>query len=172
LSTGVRVTYAMARDKEMPGILGLLHGKFGTPHGGIWVLTAVSAAIGIYGAKGVDQLTQITLASNTGTFLVYGLTCLIAIVAFASRHDRHVVKHYLVPGVGLLMNVGELLGVVYLAIKAGNTPSLHSSTDAFIALGVVVVWIALGGVWVALNPRMRGVKLLGEAERAPVTVTP
>ena len=39
LNTGVRVTYAMARDKEMPSILGLLHGKFATPHGGIWILT-------------------------------------------------------------------------------------------------------------------------------------
>jgi amino acid transporter len=39
LNTGVRVTYAMAKDKEMPGILGLLHGKFATPHGGILVLT-------------------------------------------------------------------------------------------------------------------------------------
>ena len=44
LNTGVRVTYAMAKDKEMPGILGLLHGKFATPHGGIWILTGVSAA--------------------------------------------------------------------------------------------------------------------------------
>ena len=33
LNTGVRVTYAMAKDKEMPGILGLLHGKYATPHG-------------------------------------------------------------------------------------------------------------------------------------------
>ena len=37
----------------------------------------------------VDNLTQITLASNIGTFIVYGFTCIIAIVAFASRHDRH-----------------------------------------------------------------------------------
>ena len=35
LNTGVRVTYAMAKDKEMPGILGLLHGKYATPHGGV-----------------------------------------------------------------------------------------------------------------------------------------
>src|SRR5207302_11041702 len=94
LNTGVRVTYAMAKDKEMPGILGLLHGRFATTHGGIWVLTALSALLGIYGAnpKTVDNLTQITLASNTGTFLVYGLSCLVTIVAFASRHDRHPVK--------------------------------------------------------------------------------
>ena len=86
LNTGVRVTYAMAKDKEMPGILGLLHGKYATPHGGVWVLTAVSAAFGIYGVKSVNTLTQITLASNTGTFIVYGMSCIICLVAFASRH--------------------------------------------------------------------------------------
>ncbi len=94
LNTGVRVTYAMARDGEMPSILSLLHGEFATPHGGIWMLTAISAVIGIYGVHNVDNLTQITIASNVGTFLVYGATCLIAIVAFASRHDKHIGKHY------------------------------------------------------------------------------
>src|SRR6202022_4305163 len=100
LNTGVRVTYSMAKDKEMPGILGLLHGKFATPHGGILVLTIVSAAIGVYCATpyNEDNITQVTVASNTGTFLVYGMSCLIAIVAFASRHDRHPIKHRLVPG--------------------------------------------------------------------------
>src|SRR5712692_5998646 len=47
LNTGVRVTYAMGKDKEMPGILGLLHGEYATPHWGIWVLVAVSAVFGI-----------------------------------------------------------------------------------------------------------------------------
>jgi len=72
LNTGVRVTYSMAKDKEMPSILGLLHGKFATPHGGIFILVALSAVIGIFGANPyqVDNLTQITLASNVGTFLV------------------------------------------------------------------------------------------------------
>ena len=95
LNTGVRVTYAMAKDKEMPSILGLLHGKYATPHGGILVLTVISAALGVYCATpyNVDNITQITLASNTGTFLVYGMTCIVALVAFASRHDKHVLKH-------------------------------------------------------------------------------
>ena len=84
LNTGVRITYVMGRDKEMPGVLGLLHGKYATPHGGVWVLTAVSALFGIYGVKSVNTLTQITLASNTGTFIVYGLTCIVCLVAFAS----------------------------------------------------------------------------------------
>lgn len=155
LNTGVRITYVMGRDKEMPGILGLLHGKYATPHGGIWILTGLSALLGIYGVHNVDNLTQITLASNTGTFLVYGLSCLIAIIAFASRHDRHVFKHFFVPGLGLLMNISELLGVVYLSIKAGGT----TQTDTVKALVIVVLWIVLGLIWVLGNPRMRGTKL-------------
>jgi amino acid transporter len=158
LNTGVRVTYSMAKDKEMPSILGLLHGDFATPHGGILVLTVVSAILGVYAATPyqVDNITQITLASNTGTFLVYGMTCLITIVAFANRHDKHPLKHYLVPGLGAFMNVAELFGVVYLAVKAGGT----TATDAYKALGIVGAWIIAGAVWVALNPRMRGAKVL------------
>ena len=150
LNTGVRVTYAMAKDKEMPGILGLLHGKFATPHGGILVLTIVSLILGVYCATpyNVDNITQITLASNTGTFLVYGMTCLVALVAFASRHDRHWGKHIAIPGLGAFMNLAMLFGVVYLAVTAGGA----SSKDAYKALAIVVGWIVLGAIWVALNP--------------------
>jgi amino acid transporter len=155
LNTGVRITYVMGRDKEMPGILGLLHGKYATPHGGIWILTGLSALLGIYGVHNVDNLTQITLASNTGTFLVYGLSCLVTIIAFASRHDKHFFKHFFVPGLGLLMNVAELLGIIYLSVKAGGS----TQSDTIKALLVVVLWIILGLVWVLGNPRMRGTKL-------------
>ena len=85
LNTGVRITYAMSKDKELPSIFGLLHGRFATPQWGIWVLVIVSAAFGAYGVINVDHLTQITLASNTGTFLIYGFTNLICLIAFWSR---------------------------------------------------------------------------------------
>ena len=163
LNTGVRVTYAMAKDKEMPSILGLLHGEFATPHGGILILTAISAAIGVYCATpyNVDNITQITVASNTGTFLVYGMSCIIAIVAFAHRHDKHVLKHYAIPGLGALMNVGMLFGVVYLAVKAGG----NTSKDAYKSMAIVGGWIVLGIIWVALNPRMRGKRVLHDPGR-------
>ena len=162
LNGGVRVTYAMARDKEVPSILGLLHGKFATPHAGIWVLTAVSAAFGIYGVYSVDTVTQITLASNFGTFLVYGLTCIVTIIAFSARQDRHFIKHYAVPGLGFLMNVAELLGIVYLAVAAGGA----TANDAWIAMGMVGVWVAIGIVWVVLNPATKGQKIIGAPESA------
>ena len=53
----------------------------------------MSALFGIYGVKSVNTLTQITLASNTGTFIVYGMTCIVCLIAFASRHDQHFIKH-------------------------------------------------------------------------------
>jgi amino acid transporter len=160
----------MAKDKEMPGILGLLHGKFATPHAGIWILVSISAVLGVFGADPhqVDNLTQITLASNTGTFLVYGFTCMIAIVAFASRHDKHPVKHFLIPGVGALMNIAELLGVIYIAITGSGT----SPGDAYKALGVVILWCLIGVVWVTSNPNMRGKKVFhdpGKRDAVPVT---
>jgi APA family basic amino acid/polyamine antiporter len=158
LNTGVRITYVMGRDKEMPGILGLLHGRYATPHGGIWVLTVLSALLGIYGVHNVDNLTQITLASNIGTFLVYGMSCLIAIIAFASHHDRHLVKHFFIPGLGALMNLAELLGVIYLAVKAGGS----TSTDTVKAIAIVVAWCVAGVIWVVANPRMRGSKVFAE----------
>jgi amino acid transporter len=161
----------MAKDKEMPGILGLLHGRFATPHAGIWILVAISAALGVFGANPhqVDNLTQITLASNTGTFLVYGFTCVIAIVAFASRHDRHLLKHYGIPGLGALMNVASLLGVLYIALNGSGT----SPGNAYKALGVVVIWCLIGVVWVMSNPKMRGTKVRhdpGQRDETPAMV--
>ena len=158
LNTGVRVTYSMAKDKEMPSILGLLHGRFATPHGGIWVLTALSALIGIYAVDPytVHPITQVTLASNTGTFLVYGATCIVGVVAFSHRHDRHIFKHYVVPALGALMNVAMLLAVVYLAVKSGG----QGASDAYKALGVVALWIILGAIWFVVNPSARGKKLI------------
>jgi amino acid transporter len=156
LNTGVRVTYAMARDGEMPSILSLLHGDFATPHGGIWILTGISALIGMYGVRNVDNLTQITIASNVGTFLVYGFTCLIAIVAFASHRDKHIGKHYVVPALGALMNVAMLVAVIYLGL-VGSQAVKH---DYLKAVGADVVWIIIGVVWVMANPKMRGSKLI------------
>jgi formate/nitrite transporter FocA (FNT family) len=74
------------------------------------------------------------------------------------------IKHYAVPGLGLLMNVGELVGIVYLAMKAGG----DSSKNAVIALAMVAVWLVAGAVWVAINSRMRGVKVFAEPISQPI----
>jgi amino acid transporter len=156
LNTGVRITYAMSKDKELPSIFGLLHGRFATPQWGIWVLVIVSAIFGAYGVLNVDHLTQITLASNTGTFLIYGFTNLICLIAFWSRSGANFVKHKVVPLLGFLANLMMLIGVVVLSFKAGGS----TSHDTVIALAMVLIWLAVGVVWFVMNTRQQGHELL------------
>ncbi len=159
LNTGVRVTYAMGKDKEVPSFFGLMHGKYAVPHTGVIVLTAVSALIGVYGATGigiftqVDTLTQITLVSNIGTFLLYGMTCAITFVAFhRATPGYNFFKHRIVPGLGLIANLGMLLGVVYLSVLSGGS----TARDVQVAIGAVVVFMLLGGVLLFINSRSSG----------------
>jgi basic amino acid/polyamine antiporter, APA family len=147
LNTGVRITYVMGRDKEMPTILGLLHGKYATPHYGVLALAVVSALLGAFGVLSVDNLLQITLASNTGTFLVYGMTNGIVLVAFAGRAERKLLKHVLIPLLGLVANLAMLGAVIVASLTAGGS----TQTDTVIALGLVIAWIAVGVVWLVAN---------------------
>jgi APA family basic amino acid/polyamine antiporter len=170
LNTGVRITYSMSKDKEMPSLLRFLHGKYATPHTAIIVLTIISAAIGAYAANPyqVDNLTQITVASNSGTFLVYGATCLIALIAFASHRDKHPVKHLLIPAVGAIMNVLELLGVMYVGFSegTGTTPGNYTK-----AIGIVVIWCIVGFIWVKFNPGRHHAKKVVDERTGPSKVT-
>ncbi len=155
-NTGVRITYSMGRDGEVPSLMGILHGRFLTPHWGIWLLVLFSSAFGAYGVLNVDNLTQITLASNIGTFLLYGLTNLICLWAFLHRSDASFFKHRIVPSLGFLANLLMLGAVVYLAVIAGGT----SANDALIALGIVVVWIVIGAAWFIINVRKQGSRMM------------
>jgi amino acid transporter len=46
MNTGARVTYAMGKDEEIGGNLGVLHAENLTPHRAIWTLAAISAVVG------------------------------------------------------------------------------------------------------------------------------
>jgi len=156
LNTGVRITYVMGRDKEVPGILGMLHFRHATPHYGVIALAVVSAILGGYAVLSADNLLQITLASNTGTFLVYGMTCGLVLVAFGGEHKRHVVKHIIVPLLGLIANVGMLVGIVVMSVSAGGS----TQTDTLIALAIVGVWIVAGAIWLLFNSAANKTSLL------------
>jgi APA family basic amino acid/polyamine antiporter len=156
LNTGVRITYVMGRDKEVPGILGMLHFRHATPHYGVIALAIVSAVLGGYAVLSADNLLQITLASNTGTFLVYGMTCALVLVAFGHEHKRNVVKHVIIPVLGLLANLGMLAGIVIMSVSAGGS----TQTDTLIALAIVGIWIVVGVVWLIVNSAASKTSLL------------
>ncbi len=159
MNTAVRVSYAMAQDAEMPEILGLLHGKYATPHFGVWVLVAVSAIIGCVGVVSVSNLTAITLASNIGTFALYLLICVWTIVAFRGRGEFSGVKHMLIPVLGFLGNALMLAVIFGLGLTSDTSGALFQQT--ILAVGIAVGWAVVSGVYFVFNSRATGRPIAG-----------
>ncbi len=159
MNTGVRITYAMAQDAEMPELLGLLHGRFATPHVGVMVMVVVSAIIGMVGTVSVVYLTGITLASNFGTFVLYALTCLWALIAFLGRPDFHPLKHAIIPLLGLLANVVMLVTIFAMGIMGGG----DARTESFMAIGIAALWAIASAIYVVIRNRRTGRSLLQPA---------
>jgi APA family basic amino acid/polyamine antiporter len=156
LNTGVRVTYAMGKDTELPVIFGFLHGRFRTPHVGVIVLTVISAIIGSYGVLSIDKLTQVTLVSNIGTFLLYGMTCIVCLVAFAGVQGRGLYNTIIAPSLGGLLNVLMLIGVLYFAITGGGS----TQVDTIIAGAFSIAWLAIGFGYLYIRKLITGETIL------------
>ncbi len=156
LNTGVRVTYAMGKDTELPVIFGFLHGRYRTPHVGVIVLTVLSAILGAYGVLNVNNLTQITLISNIGTFVLYGMTCIICVIAFAGVAKRNVFTTLIAPIGGAILNIGMLFAVLYYAITAGGA----SQVDTIIAGVVSLGWLVGGFAYLYIKQAVTGVQVL------------
>ena len=155
LSTGVRISYAMGADRELPAVFGFLHGNFSTPHIGIMVLAVLSAAIGGYGVLNVNNLTQVTLISNVGTFIFYGLTCLLTLVASLDHllgDESHPIQTIVIPLAGAVLNFSMLFGVFYYGITAGG----DSGKNASIAIGVSIAFFVGGFAYLIGNSLIRG----------------
>jgi APA family basic amino acid/polyamine antiporter len=137
-------------------VFGFLHGRFRTPHVGVIVLTVISAVLGSYGVLSVDRLTQITLVSNIGTFLLYGMTCLVCIVAFAGVKARSLFSTILAPGLGSILNVLMLIGVIYFAITGGGS----TQVDTIIAGAFCIAWLVIGFGFLWVRQLTTGIPIL------------
>jgi len=146
MNTAMRISGGMAADQELPSMMGFIHKKFAIPHVALIALIMVSAVIGAIGVRSVVGLTGITLASNLGTFVLYGLTCVWTIVAYRKRADHNVLLHDIVPALGVLANLIMLIAIVYL-YAIGNADSKNEAYIMFvIAGGWLIVSIAYIGI--------------------------
>ena len=139
MNTAVRVTNGMAADRELPDFLSFLHTENKTPHTTIWVLVVISCVIAAIGVQSVVGLTGITLASNFGTFILYGLVCVWTIIAFKDRKDFNFIKHGLVPSLGLILNVLMLVGIIYLNLTGTADNKAEAKICFYIAGGFALV---------------------------------
>jgi amino acid transporter len=102
-------------------------------------------------AKLPNTLVVVTLVSNFGTFLLYMLTCIIAIVAFREHDSFSGFKHMVVPVFGLVANLACML--FYLV--GPFTVAGMSVKEPYIALAVCAAWGVYGGVYFLRSSRKK-----------------
>ncbi|HLK91624.1 MAG TPA: APC family permease [Polyangia bacterium] len=94
-------------------------------------------------AKVPNTLLIVTLVSNFGTFLLYMLTCVTAIVAFREHHSFNGFKHMFVPLFGLVAN---LICMLFYLIGPFTVAGM-SWKEPYLALLVVGVWGGYGALY-------------------------
>ncbi len=103
-----------------------------------------------------NSLLVVTLASNFGTFLLYMLTCIIAIVAFVEHHTFSGFKHVVVPVFGLLANLACML---FYIVGPFAVPGM-SVKEPFVALGIAAAWGIYGAIYFMISSKKKGVGVL------------
>jgi amino acid transporter len=104
-------------------------------------------AIGIFDPTTISKLPNtlviVTLISNFGTFLLYMLTCIIAIVAFREHDSFHGFKHVVVPVFGLIANLACMLFYLFGPFLVSGM----SVKEPYIALAICAAWGIYGGIY-------------------------
>ena len=109
-------------------------------------------------AKLPNTLVIVTLVSNFGTFMLYMLTCIIAIVAFREHHMFNGFKHLVVPVFGLVANL-VCMGFYLVGPFAVSGMSWK---EPYIALAVCGAWGIYGAIYFARRSRAKGKSVLAE----------
>jgi len=99
-----------------------------------------------------NSLLVVTLISNFGTFLLYMLTCVTAVVAFREHHMFNGIKHFVIPVFGLLANFACML---FYLIGPWMVAGM-SVLEPYVALGVVAVWGLYGAFYFSRASKAKG----------------
>ena len=109
-----------------------------------------------------NSLLTITLASNFGTFLLYGLSCVICMVAYHRHPNFSVLRHVVIPVFGLLANLGCM--AFYLV---GPFMGFGTKMEPLLALGIATVWAVYGGIYFVRTSKATGrTTLIGQRSPA------
>jgi amino acid transporter len=111
-----------------------------------------------------NSLLTITLTSNFGTFILYGLSCFLCIVAFRGRSDYKPLVHLIIPGFGLIANL--LCMAVYVL---GPFFNLGTKMEPLAALGISAVWGLYGAYYFIKTSKSKGKAILLEAKQTSQT---
>jgi basic amino acid/polyamine antiporter, APA family len=98
-----------------------------------------------------NGLLLVTLTSNFGTFLLYGLTNIICIVAFREHESFHGFKHVVIPVFGAVANFSCLAFYII-----GPLEGLGSVKEPLIAVAISAIWGIYGAIYFIRNSKKKG----------------
>jgi amino acid transporter len=102
---------------------------------------------GIFGHDLASRIPQslvvVALVSNFGTFLLYMMTCVLAVIAFREHHTFNGFRHVFIPIFGVLAN---LLCMSFYIIGPFMVAGM-SRKEPFIALGICALWGLYGWIY-------------------------
>ena len=98
-----------------------------------------------------NTLLTVTLASNFGTFLLYGLSCIVCIVGYHNHPKFSFMRHMLVPAFGVIANLACM--AFYLI---GPFMGYGTKMEPLLALGIAAVWAIYGGIYFVRASKQTG----------------
>lgn len=99
-----------------------------------------------------QSVVVVTLVSNFGTFLLYMMTCIVAIVAFREHHTFSGFKHVFIPVFGVLAN---LVCMLFYLVGPFMVSGM-SWKEPFVALGICVLWGIYGWIYFVRSSARKG----------------
>ena len=113
-----------------------------------------------------QSMLVVTLVSNFGTFLLYMMTCFIAIVAFREHKAFNGFKHMVVPIFGLIAN---LLCMCFYLVGPFFVNGM-SFKEPYWALGIAGFWGVYGGIYFIINSKKTGRDILLKSPAIPAVM--
>jgi amino acid transporter len=124
-----RLLYAMARDRQLPGILAKVHPTRRVPVNATLVVAVISLVLGWYMTTRDDGITLLSTLVNFGALSAFLLLHVSVVVHFiVRRKSRDYWRHLAVPVIGFAI-------LLYVVINA----QVAAQTLGFIWLGVGMV---------------------------------
>jgi APA family basic amino acid/polyamine antiporter len=108
-----------------------------------------------------NGLQLVTLVSNFGTFMLYGLTNIVCIVAFREHDDFHGMKHMVIPIFGAVANFACMAFYII-----GPIEGLGSVKEPLMAVAISVIWGLYGAIYFVRNSRKKGKETMVIAKTA------
>ena len=103
-----------------------------------------------------NSFITLSLVSNFGTFMLYMLTCAVAIVAFREHQMFNGIKHMVIPVFGLLANFACMLFYLIGPWTVNNM----SWKESYLALGIAGVWGLYGAYYFSQAGKKKGKSVL------------